>query len=363
MPSPSLSAALIVRNEERFIRDCLRSIENSVDEIVVVDTGSSDDTITIARDFGARVDCFSWRDDFAAARNYSLGLCRTDWVLYIDADERLGHSSRFPIAPLLAERWLAADVLFQPKTNYTRYRLTRLLRVDPRLRFEGLIHETFLPSLKIASRDDPSFIGLTAMELDHIGYEGDLSAKHKRNLPLLQRCVVEHSTRVFYWFHLAETLLGLHSFEEAYSAGMKGIGAGEKSVSEKNRIDAAMICQMLGTSMLERGDDPLSILNRGLRLHAENFGIKLTLAQRELQFGDPLKAFQIASALKAVDPDSIEPGLIAYDRDIFGRSSVETQIAGLRRLGRLQEAAALVARNASLLSSSSSMPPRSPNKG
>ena len=80
---------MIVRNEERFLPGCLESVRGLVDEIIVVDTGSTDRTAEIARSFGARVFDFEWRDDFSAARNESLRHAGSDWILYLDADERI----------------------------------------------------------------------------------------------------------------------------------------------------------------------------------------------------------------------------------------------------------------------------------
>ena len=84
-----LSAALIVRNEERFLVGCLDSLEGFVDEVVLVDTGSTDATPRIAADRGITVHTFPWADDFSAARNRALDLARGEWILYIDADERI----------------------------------------------------------------------------------------------------------------------------------------------------------------------------------------------------------------------------------------------------------------------------------
>ncbi len=88
-----LSVCMIVRDEEKVLSRCLKSVEGIADELIVVDTGSKDNTITIAKDFDARVFHFEWCDDFAAARNESLKHATGDWILQIDADEELPASS------------------------------------------------------------------------------------------------------------------------------------------------------------------------------------------------------------------------------------------------------------------------------
>src|ERR1039457_6090419 len=83
----SLSLALIVKNEARCLARCLRSVQSVVNDIVVVDTGSQDDTVRIARECQATVMNFAWGDDFAAARNFALAQTTGDWILVLDADE------------------------------------------------------------------------------------------------------------------------------------------------------------------------------------------------------------------------------------------------------------------------------------
>ncbi|MER3328119.1 MAG: glycosyltransferase, partial [Candidatus Kapaibacterium sp.] len=86
---PLITLSMIVKNEEKMLRGCLESAEKIVDEIVIVDTGSTDRTIEIAKEFGAKVYQFDWINDFAAARNESLRHSNGKWVLYLDADERI----------------------------------------------------------------------------------------------------------------------------------------------------------------------------------------------------------------------------------------------------------------------------------
>src|SRR5262249_4480308 len=84
---PRVSLCMIVRNEEANIADCLETVRNIVDEIVIVDTGSTDATKSIAERFGARLFDFPWIDSFAAARNESLRHARCEWIFWMDADD------------------------------------------------------------------------------------------------------------------------------------------------------------------------------------------------------------------------------------------------------------------------------------
>ena len=76
-----ISLSMIVKNEEKYLRDCLESVKGVVDEIILVDTGSTDSTVRIAQEYGAKIFNFEWINDFSAARNYSLDQCSGDWIL------------------------------------------------------------------------------------------------------------------------------------------------------------------------------------------------------------------------------------------------------------------------------------------
>ena len=86
---PSLSVCLIVKNEALFLPECLRSVRAIANEIVVVDTGSNDDTLKIAQDYQVSLFQYEFNDDFSQARNFALTCCQSDWILMLDADERI----------------------------------------------------------------------------------------------------------------------------------------------------------------------------------------------------------------------------------------------------------------------------------
>src|ERR1700722_2057318 len=89
MPDATLSVAMIVRDEADKLADILAEANSFCDELIVVDTGSVDETVEIAKAAGAKVYEFEWIDDFSAARNASFDHCTSDWIMWLDADDRL----------------------------------------------------------------------------------------------------------------------------------------------------------------------------------------------------------------------------------------------------------------------------------
>ncbi len=86
---PTISLAMIVKDESDHLADCIASVRDVIDEVCIVDTGSQDNTLEIAREAGARTHEFLWCNDFAAARNESVQMCTKDWIVVLDADERV----------------------------------------------------------------------------------------------------------------------------------------------------------------------------------------------------------------------------------------------------------------------------------
>ena len=84
-----ISICMIAKNEKNYLEKCLNNIKNSVDEIIIVDTGSNDKTMEIAKKFTNKVYNFRWNNDFSEARNFSLKKAAKDWILMLDADESI----------------------------------------------------------------------------------------------------------------------------------------------------------------------------------------------------------------------------------------------------------------------------------
>ncbi|CAN5441685.1 hypothetical protein BH10ACT1_BH10ACT1_33970 [soil metagenome] len=221
-----LGAALIVRDEAEHLARCLTSLADLVDEVVVVDTGSVDDSVRVAESLGARVLHRPWDGDFSAARNLGLDAVTADWVLYIDADEHVRPMPRAELADALADpgrSHLAHRVWLQARHGFTPYREYRIWRNRADVRFHGVIHESITRDLFRISAAEDLAIGEVDLYLEHEGYEGDLSAKHRRNLPLLREQVLADPTRVYLWGEIGRSHAGLGQIAEAEAAWEEGL--------------------------------------------------------------------------------------------------------------------------------------------
>jgi glycosyltransferase involved in cell wall biosynthesis len=222
--APLLSACLIVKNEANSLKPCLESLRGVADEIVVVDTGSTDATKKIARRHGARVYPFRWIGDFSAARNRSLELARGQWILFIDADETIRRGTARGLRSLLKRPGaIAYYVGLAPRPGYTAASKIRIFKNDPRIRFSGVIHEDAARRIYALSAAGAGKIGRTKLIIDHEGYEGDQTAKHTRNLPLLLKAVRRDRPRPINWFHLSQAALALGKTRLADRAAQKGL--------------------------------------------------------------------------------------------------------------------------------------------
>jgi len=220
---PTLSVCMIVRDEEKMLPRCLKSVRDVADELIVVDTGSRDNTISIARDFGAKVFHFKWCDDFAAARNESLKHANGDWILEMDADEELPRSSIHPLKEAIRNpRRLAYIVKCDdgPKAPQRLGWIGRLFRNHPSVRYSRPYHESVQPSIEKLIAKEPGWQTYyePSIMIRHYGYEGSkLSKKYERGLRIMQSYVNSHPNDWYTWTKLGNAYYGLGSNDEAES--------------------------------------------------------------------------------------------------------------------------------------------------
>jgi len=180
-----LSACLIVKNEEQRLPQCLESLRSLADEIIVVDTGSSDRTIAIAKKHQARIFHFVWCDDFSQARNYAIAQAKGKWILVIDADEVLEQSAIALLQEVMQrDDCLAVNLLrSEIGAKQAPYSLVlRLFRNHPAIRFTGIYHESIDQSVLAlqAQASHWQVINIEIPVLLHYGYtDSEIQLKHK----------------------------------------------------------------------------------------------------------------------------------------------------------------------------------------
>jgi len=190
-----LTVCLITKNEERFLDRCLESIRDIAQQIIVMDTGSTDRTVEIAQQHGVEVFSFAWCDDFSAARNAALERATGDWILMLDADEELLPDQREKLRKLM--QGVSAMAFRLPMIDEGREEegvsyVPRLFRNAPGLFYTGCVHEHVFLSVEVRRQEWGLSNKLGDATLLHHGYTAEVMqsrGKSARNLKLLQKAL------------------------------------------------------------------------------------------------------------------------------------------------------------------------------
>lgn len=212
---PTLGLAMIAKNEEKSLPRLLESIKGCFDEMVIIDTGSSDRTKEIAISYGAKVYDFEWIDDFAAARNFSFSKVTSEWTMWMDADDELRPEDRARLIALKpelgkADAYLmmydyAQDEFDKPICKFYRH---RIVKTNPRVRWELPIHEhlCIIPGTKEA---------MTNVVITHRRTGEGATADRGRNIRMLRKALIQHPDNQRVKFYLGKELYNEGSQEES----------------------------------------------------------------------------------------------------------------------------------------------------
>jgi tetratricopeptide (TPR) repeat protein len=205
----TISLCMIVKNEEAMLPEALASVKGVVSEIIVVDTGSTDGTVAIAESFGARVFHHAWEDDFSKARNQSISYATSDWILILDADERLVESTS-PLVRKLAQSCLQEAVSFSvynidlDSDHVSFLPSVRMFRNGRGYLYKGIVHNQIdLPT------DTP--VMRAPVRIDHYGYTPSVAenrGKYERTTTLLQKQLDRNPDDAFAHFNMAQIMRG-----------------------------------------------------------------------------------------------------------------------------------------------------------
>jgi GT2 family glycosyltransferase/tetratricopeptide (TPR) repeat protein len=286
---PSVSLCLIVRNEEANLADCLRSAADLVQEVVVVDTGSTDRTKGIAAEFGARVFDFPWCDSFAAARNESLRHATGDWVFWLDADDRLDETNREKLRGLLAAlpqgnaAYVMTCLCLPDPVARTATEVThvRLFRNHPQIRWQYRVHEQILPAI----RQQQGEVRWTDLVILHVGYLDPALRRRKldRDLRLLRLDHAEHPDDAFILFNLGSVTQELCQPAEALPLLRRSLERSHPSDSIVRKLYA-----LIAGCHRAQGERPLALAacQEGRRHYPDDTELLFVEAQLHRDQGD-----------------------------------------------------------------------------
>ncbi|MCP4634276.1 MAG: tetratricopeptide repeat protein [candidate division Zixibacteria bacterium] len=212
---PTISLCMIVKDEEENLPRCLESVKDVVDQIVVVDTGSSDKTPEIAKQYGAEVYFHPWKNSFSEARNNSIKYATGDWIIYLDADEELFNEDKELLRSTAFNTKCTIAILqiFNPLQGelegYLQY--TRMWRNFLGFRFEGIVHNQLIC-------DGPAVASNVRIRHYGYGFESEkMNKKYERSKKLLEKQIDENPDNAFALFNLAQ----IHRSKKEHDAAIE----------------------------------------------------------------------------------------------------------------------------------------------
>jgi tetratricopeptide (TPR) repeat protein len=238
---------MIVKNEENCLERCLKSAQAVVDEIVIVDTGSTDRTIEIAQAYTDQVYQHAWQNDFSAARNAGLEHVSGDWILVLDADEQLEEESKIALRQLvassIADGLLLSQRNIQPPGSLVSYldlRITRLFRNRPGYRYTGVIHEQIRPAILAQGGK----IEESSLVILHDGYAKKAvqgaELRARRNLDILMHAFLQSPLDAYLAYQIGVTYKALEDMNNAMEWLNKALDLDFKSLGPEILTDLFM---------------------------------------------------------------------------------------------------------------------------
>lgn len=247
-----ISACMIAKNEEKNIAKTINSYKDIVDEIIVVDTGSTDNTVSIARELGAKIYHFEWVDDFAKAKNYAISKAKGDWVIFLDADEYFDINQAKQIPNLINKygrgktKFISCKMInINEKTGniIATFIQTRIFKKDKGIYYVSPIHERL--------RSEEKGIKSTLLSEDelviyHTGYSEDrIDEKSERNLKLLLNELGKDKIDPTVYYFLADTYFALKEYKLCINYGKLFLKNKVNLIGLNSKVYQNMIASMI----------------------------------------------------------------------------------------------------------------------
>ncbi|MEN6568362.1 MAG: glycosyltransferase, partial [Veillonellales bacterium] len=266
----TISLCMIVKNEEQNIARCLGSVKEAVDEIIVIDTGSTDKTMKIARAYGAKVQSFLWNGNFSDARNASLDLAAGGWILFLDADESMTAGSGAVLREIVkandVEGYFIKIINYVGSESYSECSpdmVFRLFRNRPDYRFHDAVHEQIVDTIQARSHQAKFLIAEEVVIL-HYGYlNQQIEEKDKinRNLSMLSKELAVHPDSLSLRYHYGVELYRSGQFEASVGEFLAVIQQLEPGALYLARVIRYIVMAYHGAGRLEEAMD---MVNTGI---------------------------------------------------------------------------------------------------
>ncbi|WP_425449027.1 tetratricopeptide repeat-containing glycosyltransferase family 2 protein [Dethiothermospora halolimnae] len=266
-----LSLCMIVKNEEKNLPRCLDSVKDIVDEMIIVDTGSTDKTIDIAKNYNSKVYYFKWCNNFSKSRNYSIEKAKGDWILIMDGDDRLEPNDKTSLLKLLDNE--DTDIYFmqtlsyvgtKPGLNVVNNLNVRLIRNNKGYKFKGEIHEQLDYPDGIDRKKVTKVANIKFHHYGYLNYNIKEKNKRKRNIEILKEVLEKDSHNSFNLFNIGNEYFALEDYEKALVYYKKSYDKFNPTCGFSPKLIFRIIMCL---NELNRYDEALSIINKGLRYY------------------------------------------------------------------------------------------------
>ncbi|MDO7906568.1 glycosyltransferase [Paenibacillus sp. JX-17] len=278
----TISLCMIVKDEEKVLERCIESARNLVDEIIVVDTGSSDRTLEIAQKYTDKIYHFEWIQDFSAARNYSIRQATSDYILVLDADEYLDGSANLK-EDISSEK----DFYIMKIQNHNSderiftHSAIRLFANDPRFFYKNRLHEHLNvtdPELENQlSRGDARTL------IQHTGYFEEVMLekdKSNRNYSLMKTEVEENPTG-YNLYNMGKVLMNMEKYEDAIEYFQKAFPLAHGRMFQPELLSRLGFCLL----MLSEYEQGIKVMNDAVQLYPEDVDIRSMQARLYMEGG------------------------------------------------------------------------------
>ncbi|KZL93705.1 tetratricopeptide repeat-containing glycosyltransferase family 2 protein [Clostridium magnum] len=332
----TLGLCMIVKNEEENLPRCLESIKDIVDEIIIVDTGSTDSTVKIAESYGAKVFFYEWDNSFANARNFSLEKSSKDWILIMDADDELRREDRDKVIYLVNDKNNNVDIYFGETLSYvgetpgsdiyTNLNV-RFIKNGKGIKFKGDIHE------QIVFENKGDNVQLVDVKFYHYGYLNktvEVKNKRKRNMEIIQKILKDNPKDSFMLYNMGTEYVAMGNFLEALNCYKKSY---ENFNPHLVTFNSKLILKMIYCyEVLGQFKEEIELINEGLKYYPEftelefrramafynrkKYDLAVEALKKCIDMGEPPAVFRDLSGVGSYRAYYLM-GLIHFDRENY----------------------------------------------